>query len=75
MEQELIDTAKKYLASGDDPTSESLLDQLLELAKEIQPITRAGKAIVAWVKAEEATDFSMSAGTEFEAMEKILKGQ
>jgi len=76
MEQELIDIAKKYLGANiTDPTSELLLDQLFELAKNVQPTTEAGKAIVAWIKAEEATDYSMSAETEFEAMEKILKSR
>lgn len=69
MEQKLIEIAKKYVETETGLESELLSDQLFDLAAQVShPKTEAGRAIVAWTKAEYETDFSMSANDEFEAM-------
>lgn len=69
MEQKLIEIAKQYVEMETGPESEVVGDQLFEIAKQVStPLTKAGQAIVAWVMAEEATDFSMSAGNFFDDM-------
>lgn len=72
MEQKLIEIARKYLEM-DGPESEKLNNQLFDLAAKVNPRTAAGKSIIAYVRAEKKTDFSMSAGDEFEAMLKALE--
>lgn len=74
MENKLIEVAKAYLTIDiADPASELLNIQLFNIAKQVKyPQTKAGKAIVAYVKSEEYTEYSMSAGDEFEAMELAI---
>lgn len=74
-EQDLIGVAKRYLEMDtSEPGSEELNAALFDLAAHVKrPRTAAGRAIVAYVKAEQDTDYSMSAGNEFEAMVKAVK--
>lgn len=74
MEQKLIDTAKKYIEMEICPESESICNELFDIAEQIkQPRTKSGQAIVAWVNAEIETDFSLSANDEFEEMCRVVK--
>jgi len=80
MENELIKVAKEYLQKEylqmdiSDPRSEILNIKLFDLAAQVErPTTKVGRAIVAYVQAEKATDFSMAAGDEFEAMKKAVE--
>ena len=69
METKLIHVAKRYIEMGIGPDSEVVGDELFDLAAQVKrPRTKAGQAVVALVRAEENTDFSMAAGDEFEKM-------
>jgi hypothetical protein len=68
MEEQLIELAKQYVNMEIGPDSEIIGDKLFTLAAKVTPCTAAGKSIVAYVKAEKSTDFSMAAGDEFETM-------
>lgn len=75
MEQELIQVAKDYFNMDiENPQSEKLNIELFNLAAQVNdPQTTAGRAIIKWVKSEEATDFSLSCNSEFEAMLQAVK--
>jgi hypothetical protein len=69
MEQKLIEMAKQYIAIEAGPDTEIISDKLFTLAAQVShPRTRAGRAIVAYVRAEEKTGYSLSANEEYDAM-------
>ena len=75
-EQSLIEITRQYLNCDIDNTqSEILNNELFRLAELLpNPRTQAGRAIVAYVRQEIATDFSLACNDEFEAMQKAVHG-
>lgn len=74
-ETKLIKMAKEFVERDvTDPQSEIVCADFWEFAETFSnpPETAAGKAIMAYVKAEIATDYSMLASDEFEAMCKAV---
>lgn len=73
MEQKLIEIARRYIEMETGPETEILNIQLFNLAAQVSnPRTKAGRAIVAYVQAEERTDFSMAANDEWCKMCRAL---
>jgi hypothetical protein len=69
METNLIEITKQYLATIKNPQSEVLLQKMFDISAKIsKPRLAAGKAIVAYIKAEKSTRFSLAAEAEFETM-------
>jgi|GEM_PF-6928139 len=69
-EKKLIELAKAFVERDvTDPQSELVCSAFWDFAETFgTPQTAIGKTIMAYVKEEIATDYSLAAGTEFDAM-------
>jgi len=67
-EKRLIGIAQQYLNNSEQAIKELFDPETLA----ITPRTKAGRAIIAFVKAEKSTGFALAAGDEFEAMKAAV---
>jgi hypothetical protein len=72
-EHTLIQIGKRYIRGDGSPEFETVTGLLFDFAHLVtDPRTDAGKAIKAFVNAEELTDFSLSCNDEYTAMQNAV---